>query len=171
MGWTAFSLARSRKMQKEDGTFEPLKEDMLKPWEEVIAGWEENSLDFLGKRKKTILVIDDMSEHLRTVKAILTNQYDVRLARSGELAQSILNTIFVDLILLDIEMPGESGFEYLKRLKTSPTTQHIPVIFLSSHAESEIVEYASQLDIKGYVKKPVDSLTLKQKVYEVLGKK
>lgn len=153
---------------------EPWKEVIaLDPWQEVIDTWKEkeNEPNPVEERKKTILVIDDMSEHLRSVKAILADQYDIRLARSGELAESILNTVFVDLILLDIEMPGESGFEYLKRLKANPITQHLPVIFLSSHAESEIVEYASQLDIKGYIRKPIDSLKLRQKVHEVLGKK
>jgi putative two-component system response regulator len=154
-------------MQEED-KLETLKK-VIDGWKEVIEGWKED--EPVVERRKTILVIDDMSEHLRAVKAMLGDQYEVRLSRSGELAQSILNTIFVDLILLDIEMPGESGFEYLERLKSNPITQHIPVIFLTSHAEAEIVEHASQFDIKGYLKKPVDSLTLKQKIYEVLRKK
>jgi putative two-component system response regulator len=125
----------------------------------------------VSERRKTILVIDDMSENLRAVKAILEKDYAVRASRSGELALSILREVFIDLILLDIEMPDESGFDYLKRLKADPVTRHVPVMFFSSHTEPEVVSYASQLDIKGYVKKPVDPQTLRQKVYEVLRKK
>jgi putative two-component system response regulator len=123
------------------------------------------------KRRKTILVIDDMSENLRAVKAVLEKEYDVRVSRSGELAQSILQEVFIDLILLDIEMPGESGFDYLDRLRADPVTSHVPVVFLSSHTEPDVVSYASQLDIKGYIKKPVDPQTLRQKIHEVFHKK
>lgn len=123
------------------------------------------------QRKKSILVIDDMSENLRAVKAILDSEYTVRLAKSGELAISILNTVIVDLILLDIEMPGVSGFEYIDWLKKNPVTRHIPVIFISSHAQPEFVQTASRLDVKGYIKKPADPRLLRERVREVLSKK
>lgn len=123
------------------------------------------------QRKKSILVIDDMSENLRAIKAILEKEYIVRLAKSGELAKSILNSIIVDLILLDIEMPEVSGFEYMDWLKKNPVTRHIPVIFVSSHAQPEIVEHASHFDIKGYIKKPVEPKLLRERVNEALAKK
>jgi CheY-like chemotaxis protein len=123
------------------------------------------------QRKKSILVIDDMSESLRAVKAILEKEYTVRLAKSGELAKSILNSIIVDLILLDIEMPEISGFEYMDWLKKNPVTRHIPVIFVSSHAQPEIVEQASHFDIKGYIKKPVEPKLLRERIHEALAKK
>lgn len=147
------------------------EEDPLEKRKRIIEGWKKGGLNHVEARKKTILVIDDMPENLYAVKAILDELYDVRVARSGELAHSILKSIFVDLILLDIEMPEESGFDYLHRLKTSPVTHHIPVIFLSSHAEPDIVGYASQLEIEGYIRKPVDPEMLKQKIHEVLHKK
>jgi putative two-component system response regulator len=149
-------------MQKEQ------EEDPLALRQKIIEGWKN---PVKKERKKTILVIDDMLENLRAVKAVLEDQYEVRVARSSEFAQGILRNIFVDLILLDIEMPGESGFEYLERLKSDMVTQHIPVMFLTAHAESDVVSHASHLDIKGYIKKPVDPQILHQKVYEVLHKK
>jgi CheY-like chemotaxis protein len=125
----------------------------------------------LEQRKKSILVIDDMSENLSAIKAILEKEYTVRLAKSGELAKSILNSIIVDLILLDIEMPEVSGFEYMDWLKKNPVTRHIPVIFVSSHAQAEIVEQASHFDIKGYIKKPVEPKLLMERVHEALAQK
>jgi response regulator RpfG family c-di-GMP phosphodiesterase len=148
----------------------PGEEDLEKR-KKIIEGWNQNGELPIGGRKKTILVIDDMSEILQAVKAVLEDQYEVRVARSGDLAQSIVHNISVDLILLDIEMPGESGFEYFERLKADPLTQNIPVMFLSSHAEPEVVSYAARLDIKGYIKKPVEPQTLKQRVYDVFSKK
>jgi putative two-component system response regulator len=122
-------------------------------------------------RKKSILVIDDMSENLRAVKAVLEDEYTVRLAKSGELAKSILNSIIVDLILLDIEMPDVSGFEYMDWLKSNPVTRHIPVIFISSHAQPEIVQQAARYDVLGYIKKPVVPNLLKERIHEVFAKK
>jgi putative two-component system response regulator len=112
-----------------------------------------------------------VSENLRAMKAILENEYTVRLAKSGELAKSILNSIVVDLILLDIEMPDISGFEYMEWLKNNPVTRHIPVIFVSSHAQPEIVSRATMYDIKGYIKKPVDPRLLKERIIEALVQK
>jgi putative two-component system response regulator len=123
------------------------------------------------QRKKSILVIDDMSVNLRSIKAILENEYTVRLAKSGELAKSILNSIVVDLILLDIEMPDMNGFEYMDWLKNNPVTRHIPVIFISSHAEPTFVVRATRYDVKGYIKKPVDPKLLRERVNEALSKK
>ena len=120
----------------------------------------------MEKLKRSVLVIDDVSEHLRSVKAILENHYIVRLAKSGELAISILNSTPVDVILLDIEMPNISGFKFLGWLKKNTATRHIPVIFISSHSEAQIVQHAAQLDIKGYVKKPVDPQLLLAKIRE-----
>jgi putative two-component system response regulator len=148
----------------------PEKEELEKR-KKIIEKWNQAGEFSIEKRKKTILVIDDVSETLHAVKAVLNDRYEVRVARSGELAESILHNIFVDLILLDIEMPGESGFEYLERLKKNPVTQHVPVMFLSSHGEPEVVFYASRLDIKGYIKKPVAPQILKQRVHDVLYKK
>lgn len=115
-------------------------------------------------KKKTILVIDDMPDSLRTIKAALEDQYTIRLARSGELAKSILNSTIVNLILLDIEMPGESGFEYMQWLKSNLVTRHIPVLFISAHSEPEIVRYAAQFKVKGYIKKPVEPELLKERI-------
>ncbi|GHV69316.1 hypothetical protein AGMMS49928_11160 [Spirochaetia bacterium] len=121
-------------------------------------------------KKKSILVIDDMSENLRIIKTILEDSYTVRLARSGALAKSILSTAVVDLILLDIEMPGQSGLEYIAWLKKNPVTSHIPVIFVSSHAETEVVKQALQFKVEGYIIKPINPKLLRQRVSEVLNK-
>jgi putative two-component system response regulator len=123
------------------------------------------------QKKKTILVIDDVSESLRAIKTVLEDQYMVRLARSGELAKSILTSVPVNLILLDIEMPGVSGFDYMEWLKNNPVTKNIPVMFISSHSEAVVVKAATQYDIKGYIKKPVEPELLKQRINELLSKK
>lgn len=115
-------------------------------------------------RKKKILIIDDASEALRSLKVVLEGKYAVRLAKSGELADSILSSVSIDLILLDIEMPGESGLEYAKRLKGNPATWHIPIVFVSAHSAADIVQRASQLNVNGYIKKPADPKVIMEKI-------
>ncbi|MDR2535318.1 MAG: response regulator [Treponema sp.] len=119
--------------------------------------------------KKIILAVDDMSGNLRTIKVILEKQFDVRLAKSGEIALSVLEGEKVDLILLDIEMPGMSGFEFLEKVKNNPGTQDIPVVFITSHAENELVRTASKFGIKDYIVKPILPETLTKRVYAALN--
>jgi putative two-component system response regulator len=117
--------------------------------------------------KRAILVVDDMPISLRTVQVILEEFFDIHLARSGEEALSILNTTRIDLILLDIEMPSMSGFEFFDLLRKLPY-EDIPVIFVTSHASPEYVTHALKDGAKGYVMKPYQPETLLKKVIGVL---
>ena len=62
---------------------------------------------------KVILAIDDNPVILAVIRSILKDQYDVLISKSAPMAMNILKTEKSDLILLDIEMPGMSGFEFL----------------------------------------------------------
>ena len=80
-----------------------------------------------------ILIVDDVPLNLKLLGNILKEAgYDVAFAKSGEDAlQRVKQTAF-DLILLDIMMPGLTGFEVCEQLKAAPDTEKIPVIFLSA---------------------------------------
>jgi len=121
------------------------------------------------RRKKTVLIVDDVSESLRSLKAVLKDRYAIRLAKSGALADLILDTVNIDLILLDIEMPEVSGLEYARRLKSNPVTWHIPIIFVSVHSAAEVVQSAGQLDIGGFIKKPANPGLIIEKVDSILA--
>jgi putative two-component system response regulator len=119
--------------------------------------------------KKVVLAIDDVSMNLRTVRVVLEKEFDVRLAKSGELALSMLGNTKVDLILLDIEMPGMSGFEFLDRIQKRPVLQDIPVIFVTSNTGREFIVKASAYGARDYIKKPIRPDLLVQKVRDVLN--
>jgi putative two-component system response regulator len=68
-------------------------------------------------------------------------------------------------------MPDMSGFEYMDWLKNNPVTRHIPVVFVSSHAEPDVVSCATLYDIKGYIKKPVNPRLLKERIHEILAQR
>ncbi|MHB9291146.1 putative cyclic di-GMP phosphodiesterase [Hollandina sp. SP2] len=120
--------------------------------------------------KKVILAIDDMSMNLRTIKVLLEKQFDVRLAKSGQMALTILDSEKVALILLDIEMPGMSGFEFLEKMKDYPNAQDVPIIFISSHASPELIKHASKYEsVKDYIIKPITPEILEKKVWAALN--
>jgi CheY-like chemotaxis protein len=107
--------------------------------------------------------------NLRTIKVNLEKLFDVRLAKSGELALSVLKSTRVDLILLDIEMPDMSGFEVLEFIKKLPDIKDIPVIFVTSHVSTELITKALKSGAKDYIMKPFEPEVLLRKVYAALN--
>lgn len=88
--------------------------------------------------KATVLVIDDTADNLSLIANLLQPHYHVKVANSGEKGLAyIRNTMHPDLILLDIIMPGISGYDVLTQLKASTATQFIPVIFLTAMSNPE----------------------------------
>ena len=79
-----------------------------------------------------ILIIDDTPDNLRLLNQILARQYKVRLAPSGPIGLTAVRSVPPDLILLDIMMPGMSGYEVAEQLKADPVTHDIPIIFISA---------------------------------------
>ena len=77
-------------------------------------------------RENHILVIDDDLMLLKTAEEILSDQYNVSVAKSGIQALNLLNkNIIPDLILLDIDMPQMDGYETLEEIKKEPTFQNL----------------------------------------------
>jgi CheY-like chemotaxis protein len=121
--------------------------------------------------KKVILAVDDMSMNLRTMKVILEEKYDVRLAKSGELALEMLKGIKVDLVLMDIEMPGMTGFEVVDALRKIPGCEEVPVIFITSHATPDLIVAAYEHGAGDYIVKPINADVLLNKVQALIAKK
>jgi PleD family two-component response regulator len=120
--------------------------------------------------KRVVLAIDDIIPSLNVIRKILENDFDVCLAKSIEMASIMLKTNKVDLILLDIEMPEMSGFDYLKQLRQTPRYGNIPVIFVTSYATREFLIQAVSSGAKDFVVKPVSPNILKEKIRGVLDK-
>lgn len=102
--------------------------------------------------QKCILVVDDDAMNLRRTKMILEKQYSVILAETGEKALEKLESNKIDLVLLDIEMPGMNGIETFERMKGR--YDEIPVIFLTASGYEEDVKSAIRLGAVNYLKKP-----------------
>ena len=119
--------------------------------------------------KKVILAIDDMPPNLIAIKNILEPMFDVRLVKEGGQALALLKREKIDLVLLDIEMPGYSGFELSQAMRGDPALASLPVIFVTTHATPSFVRRAAEAGAKGYILKPFKPSLLLQKVLEQLG--
>jgi putative two-component system response regulator len=121
------------------------------------------------ENQKIILAVDDMPTNLQILQSLLSDEFSVRLAKSGQMALSALARIQVDLILLDIEMPGLSGFDVMNELQKNPDLRDIPVIFVTAHATRDFIARAAKVGAKDYLVKPFDPQALREKVRYVLG--
>lgn len=105
-----------------------------------------------------ILVVDDKPDNVRLLSTILTAQgYQVRKALNGQRAIATVQEFPPTLILLDVMMPEMNGYEVCAKLKTSPQTSSIPVIFLS--ALDDVVDKVKAFDVGAvdYITKPFNS--------------
>ncbi|MDR2467907.1 MAG: response regulator [Spirochaetaceae bacterium] len=121
-------------------------------------------------QKSIILVIDDNPVNLRTMKVFLESRFEVIPVKSGTLGFEVLKTRQIDLILLDIEMPVMSGFEFMKQLKATPAFGNIPVVCVTAHdATPEFISSVIHAGAKDFVTKPFEPLTLQNKVIRALN--
>src|SRR3954452_17918340 len=87
----------------------------------------------MALRKANVLVVDDKRANLLGLEAVLADEYNVIFANSGEESLDILEKRSdVDLILMDVQMPGMDGFETAQRIKGMPAGREIPIIFVTA---------------------------------------
>jgi DNA-binding response OmpR family regulator len=119
--------------------------------------------------KKKILVIDDMPNIVTMLKARLeASGYEVIAAFDGQQGLTYAYAEKPDLIILDIVMPAGGGYSVYTRLKMSPKTRSVPVIFLTAKDRPEDVARAYKLGAQYYVKKPYKPEMLLETVKKVL---
>lgn len=118
---------------------------------------------------KTILIVDDTNVNILKADFILKNEgFKTLTANSGEACLKVLKTHQADLILLDIEMPEMNGFEVLDALRSNANTSSIPVIFVTSDKDTDIVIKAIQKKVSAYVTKPFNEEELLSHVVATL---
>ncbi len=104
-----------------------------------------------------ILVVDDSRFQLTLLTRSLKEKgFEVVSAQDVMQASMIALRAAPDAIVLDINMPGGSGIDVLKRLKRSTRTQNIPVVVVSGNEDSDVRQVALQLGAVQFLMKPVD---------------
>ncbi len=114
--------------------------------------------------RPTLLLVDDEVFDLEVVAGILGSEYELLAARSGEDAIALAGSESVDLILLDVLMPGMSGFEVCHRLKSSARTQDIPILFVTSLDHPDDETKALEMGAIDFVSKPINHAVLRARV-------
>lgn len=105
---------------------------------------------------KRILIVDDDAEIADFMRQALARfgLYHIDLARDGVEAVDHSRRHRIDLILMDVCLPGFSGYWFCKAFKERPQTRNIPVLFVSGLSGEEDVRRAMELGACGYLKKP-----------------
>ncbi len=106
------------------------------------------------KNKPYLLVVDDERINRMLLEDLIEDRYELGMASSGEACLASVKQRVPELILLDVSMPGIDGFETCRRLKSSPDTRSIPIIFLTARITIEDERKGLQLGAVDYITKP-----------------
>lgn len=122
--------------------------------------------------KPTILVVDDTPDNIDLLRAVLEDDYRTKIAVNGERALKIAaGADQPDLILLDIMMPGMSGYDVCRALKADPATANIPVIFVTAMSEVADEQLGLALGAVDYITKPISAPLVLARIKTQLGMK
>lgn len=116
------------------------------------------------KDEPTVLVVDDLPQNVRLLDAVLSPRgYDVLTAESGQEALDLLKEREIDLVLLDIVMPGLDGYEVCRRIREEPATAFLPVVMITASGDQE-KRQAIEAGADDFVAKPFDKAELLARV-------
>jgi len=114
-----------------------------------------------------VLVVEDNPVNLELVVALLEQEScEVLVAETADVALDLARTEQPELILMDVQLPGMTGYEATRRLKADPATAGIPVVALTAQAMRGDEARASEAGCAGYLSKPLD----RRKFHEMLGR-
>lgn len=119
--------------------------------------------------KNSILIVDDEKDIVEVIMDVLsTEKYHLISALNGESALKVIEKEKIDLILLDLNMPGIGGYEVCRKIKKNPDTRIIPIIILSSNSQEVDKIAALSLGAVDYVTKPFSPGELRARVQSQL---
>ncbi|MBV8622470.1 MAG: response regulator [Herbaspirillum sp.] len=121
------------------------------------------------------LVVDDFSTMRRIVSGLLKElEYNkIVEADDGSSALKVLEagTLPVTFVLTDWNMPVMDGLELLRKIRGTPSLAHLPVLMITAEAKKENIVMAAQAGADGYIVKPFNAATLKEKIEKILARR
>ena len=112
-----------------------------------------------------VLVIDDSKTELMYISDMLNKQgLQVRTAENGEEAMKRLAEDKPDLILMDVVMPGQNGFQLTRAISRDPLYADVPIIMCTSKNQETDRVWGMRQGARGYITKPVDAAELQAKI-------
>ncbi len=139
-------------------SIEELKESGLQSALQEKINETESEIEIENKteEKKSILIVDDDRNVLKMLKSALGEAYNITTMANGILVEKFFETKTADLIILDYEMPIETGAEIFRKLKKNEKTKNIPVCFLTGVNDAEKIREILLLKPHGYLLKPIN---------------
>ena len=123
------------------------------------------------KNKERILIVDDEEDILELVKYNVEREgYQTVCANTGEQAIQIVNNDKVDLVILDLMLPGINGLEVARSIKRNPQKMNIPIIMLTAKGEETDIVTGLELGADDYVTKPFSPKVLLARIRAVFRK-
>jgi|tagenome__1003787_1003787.scaffolds.fasta_scaffold20969564_3 adenylate cyclase len=111
-----------------------------------------------------VLVVDDQPANIRLLEAILSPRgYDVRAASSGQEALAAVDEGDIDLVLLDIVMPGMDGYQVCRKIRERPATAYLPVVMVTASGDEQKIE-ALEAGADDFLAKPINKSELLARV-------
>ena len=117
---------------------------------------------------RVLIVDDDPLTRMMAVEALREGGYSTFEAENGVQALITFNAEHPDLVLLDVMMPGLSGFEVCRRLRATPSGELVPVIMLTGLEDSDSVEEAFHVGATDFISKPINWTLLRFRLRYVL---
>jgi CheY-like chemotaxis protein len=114
---------------------------------------------------RRILIVEDNEANQMLASSVLEREgYSVDVAGSCEQARAALANRAPDLILMDVQLPGQDGLSFTKELKSDPSTSGIPIVALTALAMAGDRERTLEAGCSGYISKPIDTRTFAKEV-------
>ncbi|ALU89054.1 response regulator [Herbaspirillum rubrisubalbicans] len=121
------------------------------------------------------LVVDDFSTMRRIVSGLLKELEYTKMveADDGSTAMKILEAgaVPISFVLTDWNMPVMDGLALLKKIRSTPSLAHLPVLMITAEAKKENIVVAAQAGADGYIVKPFNAVTLKEKIEKILARR
>ena len=121
-------------------------------------------------QKPLVLIVDDSEMNRDILREMLKDEYAIIEAASGEEAIEVLekSATCISLVLLDIVMPGMSGFDVLSRMSASGWIEDVPVIMISAEESEDVVFNAYELGASDYISRPFDIRVVRRRVSNIM---
>ncbi|WOV88099.1 ATP-binding protein [Sporosarcina oncorhynchi] len=137
-----------------------IKEQVVE--ELTVTTKQEASLD-----ASRILIVDDDPVNLLVLQKLLQKEYSLTTASSGKEALEKIEAATFDLVIVDVMMPGMSGYELTKTVRKSYTVAELPILLLTARSQPQDIITGFIAGANDYVSKPVDALSLQARVHSL----
>lgn len=119
---------------------------------------------------KQVLVIEDEPNIAEAISFILSREgWKVSIHTSGTTAVQAVHDISPDVLILDVMLPGKSGYDILQDLRSSDTTRALPVLMLTARGQKTDRELAQRLGVNRFMTKPFSNTEMLSNLRELIG--